>query len=286
MTIVRPDAERMLRRDLPLLHLLQPWLDLPTGVLTAAIDDFSSTLRLRLDQGQQRLGLTRLAEDARNGGAFDAPACFDPYCTSGVLTTAWTDGEPFTDAIEPERAGRQLAAAWMWQAISGRVVPIEFDLADLWMRDGRLVLASGVFEAQTADERGALLRYLAAAAADDPDAAWDWIRRGGGARARRAVRVSVEVPAPASGAVSRRRGRRQRLAGGSPARAVAGLARSGLARPLRAPSGCTGAFSWCRTPRPASRPTTIRCDRRCTTNGCGRDSITCAGWSIRRAAGR
>lgn len=177
VTIVRPDAERLLGRDLPLLPLLGPWLDTPADALASAIDDFATTLRLRLDQTQQCLAFTRLADDARDGGALDAPSCFPHYCGPGVLTTAWMDARPITDAVDPVAAARHLSTAWIRQALTGRVVPFDFTLDDVWMRDGRVVLAGGTLESQTADERARLLTYFAAAAADDPDAAWDWIAK-------------------------------------------------------------------------------------------------------------
>jgi predicted unusual protein kinase regulating ubiquinone biosynthesis (AarF/ABC1/UbiB family) len=173
--IVRPDADQLLSTDLPLLPLLGPWLDIGEQALADAIDDFSQTLRVRLDQTEQAAALIRLAEDARGDGALDAPVCYRDYCTARVLTIERVAEVPITDARDGEGAARRFASAWLRQAISGRVVPFDFDWSDVRLRDDRLVFVAGALEPMTADGRERFLRYLVAAAADDPDAAWDWI---------------------------------------------------------------------------------------------------------------
>ena len=175
VTIVRPDADRLLDSDLPLLSRLGPWLDIRPEVLAAAIEDFSRTLRLRLDQTQQGQALIKLAEDARAGGGLDAPVCYLDFCAPGVLTTERISGVTAADATDRESVAQQLASAWLRQALSGRVVPFDFDLHDVRLHDGRLVLVGGALEPQTAAGQKQFLRYLVAAAADDPDAAWSWI---------------------------------------------------------------------------------------------------------------
>jgi len=175
VTIVRPDADLLLGTDLPLLALLSPWLDMPADAVTEAIEDFSQTLRRRLDQVQQAAALTRLAEDARLGGALDAPLCYREHCTLRILTTERIAGVSLVEADDAETAAHKLASAWWRQATSGRMVPYDFDLRDVYVRDDRLVLAGGVLEAQAASERERFVRYLVSAVADDPDAAWDWI---------------------------------------------------------------------------------------------------------------
>jgi hypothetical protein len=175
--IVRPDAERWLSSDVPLLSVLEPWLELTGDELSAAIDDFSETLRTRLDQTQQVLALIRLAEDARAGGALGAPVCYRDYCTSRLLTLQRPGGSSLAESVDRQAAGRQLAVGWVRQAVAGRLVPFDFDLQDIRTEDERLVLTGGALESQNATGRDSLLRYLVAGAADDPDAAWAWIAK-------------------------------------------------------------------------------------------------------------
>jgi predicted unusual protein kinase regulating ubiquinone biosynthesis (AarF/ABC1/UbiB family) len=176
VTIVRPDADRLLDVDLPLLSRLGPWLDLRPALLAGAIEDFSRTLRLRLDQTEQAKALIKLAEDAKGGGDLDAPVCYPDFCARGILTTERIGGITAADAADRESIARRLASAWLRQALSGRVVPVDFDLHDLRFRDdGRLVLTGGALEPLTAAGRDQFLRYLMAAVADDPDAGWSWI---------------------------------------------------------------------------------------------------------------
>ena len=175
VTIVRPDADRLLESDLPRLPQLAPWLDLRPEVLAPAIDDFARTLSSRLDQVQQCNDLILLAEDARAGGGFDAPVCYPDFSTRHVLTTERIYGRRATHSADRESVARQLAIAWMRQALSGRVVPFDFDLEDVRLRDDRLVLVGGALEPQTPAGREEFLRYLVAALGDDPDAAWNWI---------------------------------------------------------------------------------------------------------------
>lgn len=175
VTVVRPDAERLLDTDLPLLSRLGPWLDVGPEALAAAVEDFSKTLRLRLDQTQQCNDLMVLAEDARAGGGLDAPMCYPDFGSRAVLTTERIYGRKAGETIDRESVARRLAAAWLRQALSGRVVPFDFDLHDVRLRDDRLVLVGGALEPQTAAGREQFLRYLVAVGADDPDAAWTWI---------------------------------------------------------------------------------------------------------------
>ena len=187
VTIVRPDADERLEEDLPLLALIAPWLDAPSEWLAPAIEDFASTLRTRLDQSQQAASLVLLCEDAEAGGALDAPRCYLDHSARRILTTERVDGvslaraigidtdQPDGSAVDREAVARQLAAAWLRQSTTGRVVPFDFDLRDLSVRDGRVVMLGGAFEPVSAAGRERLVNYFVAAAADDPDAAWHWI---------------------------------------------------------------------------------------------------------------
>jgi predicted unusual protein kinase regulating ubiquinone biosynthesis (AarF/ABC1/UbiB family) len=175
VTIVRPDADRLLESDLPLLSQLGPWLGVAPDALAAAADDFSQTLRLRLDQTQQAEALITLGEDARAGGGFDAPVCYPDFGSPSVLTTERIGGVTAADATDRQSVAQRLASAWLRQALTGRVVPFDFDLHDVRLHDGRLVLVGGAFERQTAAGREQFLRYLVTVVADDPDAAWTWI---------------------------------------------------------------------------------------------------------------
>lgn len=187
VTLVRPDADLLLDTDLLLLGLVTPWLDAPADAITAAIDDFSLTLRRRLDKSKQAAAFTKLFEDAQAGGTLDAPQCYGDYCTPGMLTSERIEGVslaqaldgdaggPATTVIDREAVARQLASAWMRQVVSGTVVPFDFGLNDLRLRDDRLVLVGGALVSVTATERAQFLDYLVAAAAEDPEAAWPWI---------------------------------------------------------------------------------------------------------------
>jgi len=187
VTIVRPDADRILNLDVPLLPLVAPWLDAPADAVAAAIGDFSLTLRSRLDQTQQATAFARLFEDAQAGGPLDAPRCHPDYCAPSVLTLERIDGLTIAEAlatqgarspevtIDREAVARQLASAWLRQGTTGQVVPFDFDLRDVRLRGNRLVLVGGVLEPLTRSGRTRFLSYLTAVAADDPDKAWTWI---------------------------------------------------------------------------------------------------------------
>ena len=199
VTLVRPDADHLLETDLPLLSQLGPWLEMKPAQLAEAIEDFSGTLRLRLDQTEQAKSLIRLAEDARAGGTLHAPVCFPDFCAPGILTTERVGGITAADTVNGPAVALRLASAWLRQALSGRVVPIDFELRDVRLDEDRLVLTAGVLEPLTAAGRDQFLRYLMAAAADDPDAAWGWIAEAAAAepegeseyRLRRRLRQAV-----------------------------------------------------------------------------------------------
>jgi ubiquinone biosynthesis protein len=187
VTIVRSDADDLLRSDVPLLGLLTPWLDAPVSDVHAAIADFSASLTERLDQLHQATTFIKLAADADACGAFDAPRCYHEHCAPGILTLERIDGPTIRETLasnrhrrsEPspdrESLARQLATAWLRLAVTGDLVPYDFDLHDIRVRDGRLVLEGGALEPVTSTGRARLLNYFVAAAADDPDAAWDWL---------------------------------------------------------------------------------------------------------------
>ena len=188
VTIIRPDADDLLGADLPLLPLIAPWLDMPADQIAEAVDDYSVTLRSRLDQTQQATLWSRLYDDTRAGGEFDAPQCYRDYCAPGVLTLERIDGSTIAEAIgardgagpddapiDRDAVARQLASAWLRQAMTGSVVPFDFDLDDIRLRAGRLVLVGGALEPLSPSERARFMSCLIAAAAEDPDKAWDWI---------------------------------------------------------------------------------------------------------------
>jgi len=185
VVIVRPDAAEQLDADLPLLSLIRPWLDIAAETLAAAVEDFGATLRRRLDQTQQAAAFDTLAMDAKSGGGFDAPVCYRDHCAPGVLTLERRSALGLADAIagealrgQPasrEALARRLVSAWLYQTLSGRVVPYDFGLNDVAVDGERLVLTSAAFEPHLTVERARFLHYLNAVAADDPDAASAWI---------------------------------------------------------------------------------------------------------------
>jgi len=187
VTIVRPDAQALLDADLPLLSLVAPWLDASPASMDAAVADFAVSMKLRLDQTQRRLALARLAEFSRAGGPLDAPRSYPDVCAENVLTAERIDGLALATAlgdagalrpgenIDPATVARQLASAWVRLTVSGHSVLFDFDLDDVILRDGRLVLVGGALEPMSAAEGPEFLKYLLAGAIDDPDRAFDWI---------------------------------------------------------------------------------------------------------------
>jgi hypothetical protein len=104
-----------------------------------------------------------------------------------VLTLERLEGVTVADAlgIGGARSGagsfdrtaiaRQLASGWIWQAVSGHIVPFDFDLSSLCVQRNRLALTSAAFEPQTSAGQARFLSYLVAGAADDTDTAAGWI---------------------------------------------------------------------------------------------------------------
>lgn len=190
VTIVRPDAPEWLEHDLPLLPLLQRCLPIAPAAFAAAIEDFSYTLRTRLDQSIQAASLATLAADVPLVGGFDAPACYRDHCAPGILTVERGGGPTVADVlngIADPSAGdrtaiaRRLATAWLRQALGGRLVPFEFAARDIVVDEQRLVLTTAAFEAHSTTARRRFSRYVNAVAADDPDAAAAWLVDAAGA---------------------------------------------------------------------------------------------------------
>ncbi|HWF84318.1 MAG TPA: AarF/UbiB family protein [Vicinamibacterales bacterium] len=185
--VVRPDAESWLESDVPLLRLIQPWFDIEPAAFAAAVEDFTSTLRRRLDQTRQAAAFATLAADASaSPRGFGAPVCYRDHSAAGALTLERPAGVTLGDLMIDDTelmmapdAGRsyaaRLASAWLHQALAGRTVPFDFGPRDIVVDAERLVLVGGAFEPQTSAARVRFLGYLNAVAADDPDAAAAWI---------------------------------------------------------------------------------------------------------------
>jgi predicted unusual protein kinase regulating ubiquinone biosynthesis (AarF/ABC1/UbiB family) len=186
VTLVRPDAAAQIDEDIPLLALLAPWIDTRPETVTGAIHDFELGLRRRLDQRHQASALAALAADAKNGGGFDAPACYHDHSSVHVLTCEHIAGETLNEhGGATEALVQRVTAAWLRQAFSGSVVPYDFTAADVLIAGDRLVLTSALFEPHVSVERARFAAYLTAVAADDPNEAAAWIVEGTDLPARR-----------------------------------------------------------------------------------------------------
>ena len=209
--VVRPDVAQGLERDLTMLSAVEPYVAVSPDRFQAALVDFSLALRRRLDQRGQADALQQLAEDWRTIGAFDAPFCYRDHSSVSVLTVARVEGVALGDAFSHSRVwtappfdrepvARQLCAAWLRQAIEGRIVPCAFGPRDVLLLPDRMVYVGSQFETQTSDGRVRFLGYINAAAADDPDGACEWVmaeceaRRNGGAEEELRRRFRQAVP--------------------------------------------------------------------------------------------
>jgi predicted unusual protein kinase regulating ubiquinone biosynthesis (AarF/ABC1/UbiB family) len=189
VTVVRPDAAEWLDSDLPLLPVLQDHLGLEPAAWADALDDFTRTLRARLDQTVQAAALTMLAGHAEAGG-FSAPTCYRDHSAPGVLTLDRWDSPRVAELMETggplsrtERSAlaRQIAEAWLRQACDGRLFPYDFDARDIVVdrdtarNETQLRLTGAACDPLGSVERERLVRYLDAVAADDPEAAASWL---------------------------------------------------------------------------------------------------------------
>jgi ubiquinone biosynthesis protein len=186
VTVIRPDAAAWLDGDLPLLALLGEFLGLESIAYADALADFTRTLRARLDQTVQAMSLTMLAD----APGFTAPTCYRDHSAPGVLTLERWESENVAELMESgaafprtERTGlaRRLAAAWLRQVLDGRLFPYDFAARDVLverdgaMDDARLRLTAAACDPLGSVERERLSRYLNAVAADDPEAAANWL---------------------------------------------------------------------------------------------------------------
>ena len=208
--VVRPEVVASLEQDLALLSLLETHLPIAQVRFQEALADFNRSLERRLDQLAQADAFRHLADDWRAIGAFDAPLCYRDHCSAHVLTMAPVEGVRFGEAFtrgaisaamfDRESTTRQLCGAWLRQAIEGHVVPCAFGLRDIVLKPDRLVYVGSDFEPQSGDGRVRFLGYINAAAADDPDAACEWViaecdaRRNGASEEELRRRFRQSVP--------------------------------------------------------------------------------------------
>jgi ubiquinone biosynthesis protein len=185
--IVRPEIDDLIASDLPLLSLLERHLPIAEGRLDEAIDDFGLMLQRKLNQIGQADFYTQLALDRRAAGALDAPICYRDQSTPHVLTMERVDGVAIGYAFreglastlvasgDRESTIRRLCAAWLRQAVEGRVIPTDFGPHDVVLQPNRMVYVGTGFEPQTADGRVRFLSYVGAVAGDDPDTACELV---------------------------------------------------------------------------------------------------------------
>lgn len=184
VTVLRPDAADHLDLDLPLLPLLQEYLGIEPIAYADALADFAHTLRVRLDQSVVAGAMASIAGQTEIE-AFAVPTCYGDHCASGVLTTDRWEGYTVAQLFEdrglredlarPELA-KQIAVTWLRQAFAGRLLVYDVESRDIVLRpDGRLMLLGAAFDPLGSSERGRLLRYFAAVAADDPEACASWL---------------------------------------------------------------------------------------------------------------
>src|SRR5579872_1045836 len=187
VTIIRPDAAEWLDGDLPLLALLGEFLGIEPIAYAEALADFRRTLRARLDQTVQAVSLTMLAD----GAGFTAPICYRDHSAPGVLTLERWESQTVAELMasgaafprtERTALARSLAAAWLRQVLDGRLFPYDFAARDVLVERGgavddaaRLRLTAGACDPLGSVERERLSRYLYAVAADDPEAAANWL---------------------------------------------------------------------------------------------------------------
>jgi predicted unusual protein kinase regulating ubiquinone biosynthesis (AarF/ABC1/UbiB family) len=189
VTIVRPDAAEWLDGDLPLLPLLQDPLGLDPDGCADALDDFTRTLRARLDQTVQAGSLAMLAAHS-DANLFSAPTCYRDHSAPGVLTLDRWETPSLAELMEsqgglsrPERSAlaRRIAMTWLRQAFDARLFPYEFSARDIVVdrestgTETRLRLTAAVCDPLGSAERERLSRYVNAVAADDPEAAASWL---------------------------------------------------------------------------------------------------------------
>jgi predicted unusual protein kinase regulating ubiquinone biosynthesis (AarF/ABC1/UbiB family) len=170
--------------SLPLTEFFPQW---PAGAAELVIRDFGVELETCLDSRKQAEAFQALALDARTNTALWAPRVYPSFCSAGILTVERSGAATLAEFLDrkgrgpraidehnfrhlsADRCARRLCSGWMWQAVRGRVVPIDMQAGDVLIsEDGRIAFASATasppFEA-----RRNLWKYLLAVVADDPD---------------------------------------------------------------------------------------------------------------------
>jgi predicted unusual protein kinase regulating ubiquinone biosynthesis (AarF/ABC1/UbiB family) len=170
--------------SLPLAEFFPQW---PAGAAELVIRDFGVELETRLDSRKQAEAFQALALDARTNTALWVPRVYPSFCSAGILTVERSPAVTLAEFLDRKGRGargidghnlrrvsvdqcaRRLCSVWMWQAMRGRVIPIDVQAGDVLIsEDGRIAFVSATasppFEA-----RRNLWKYLLAVVADDPD---------------------------------------------------------------------------------------------------------------------
>jgi ubiquinone biosynthesis protein len=194
--LVRPEAEQECLRDLELLDTLEDALAgtaLGGPSFKAAVADFNSTLRRRLDLRHEAKALETLARDAEGFEMLRVPAVERQLCAERVLTVeelagVRLDGVEFARASEGEGTARArrglprvfdrtalarlLCSVWLRQALLGQTFPVEPQAAGLVViSDRQIAFTGGPFASLHAEAQKNLWNYLIATSAEKPDRA-------------------------------------------------------------------------------------------------------------------
>ena len=171
--LVCAEAASQLLCDVELLELLET-----RGIIQqGAVADFHSVLRRQMDLTHEAQALETLRRDTEDLAMVRVPRVFHDLSNALVLTREQLpqDSAGITD---PEGVARLLCSAWLRQALTGRIFPVEPSAANVALISNKeIAFTGGVFASLPGESQSNLWNYLIAAAGDTPDQACSCLLR-------------------------------------------------------------------------------------------------------------
>lgn len=154
--------------ELPLLEKAFTGRSWKTGVFDAALTDFARRLEERMDLSYEKRALDKLSRDAGDLSILHVPRVLQLGGENRVLEM---ESAPRGEA-QPDQLAKLLAAAWMRQALTGQVFPIDPLYENVTaVTAGRIAFTCCEWASLTPETQANLMEYLVAVDTGDPDKA-------------------------------------------------------------------------------------------------------------------
>jgi ubiquinone biosynthesis protein len=190
--LISPEVQELYKYDSQLLHLALHALvgkDCDPSQIESAVDDFISSLELRMDLTLAARWITAMSKDTRVFGMLRAPFVHKELSTSKVLTldrlpgqsvqeilrTLPSANEDTTTTVKDDELydlAHHICVAWLRQALLGSLFPAEPSPTNITiLPNNQIIFTDGLHASLPSEAKANLWDYLISAVTENPDRA-------------------------------------------------------------------------------------------------------------------